>query len=188
MAPPSLAHVVPHAPSASSDSSPSRLLTPTTNPIPPTSASSGRLYALLHTALVPALYLLRSGPLVTDPLSTLTYDLIPLATAQATFCVLCLPAAGTWNNGTKDGGRGIVEGTASATHTSIKSGKGSLGRRKGAKTAAHLNDPSVGGFSARIMVRTLPSSLPTIPVGACEVGHRTLTVYSPAFSLCSSLY
>ena len=153
MAPPSLAHVVPHAPSSSTESASSRLLNPTTNPIPLLSSPSARLYALLHTALVPSLYLLRSGPLVVDPLSTLTYDLIPLATAQAAFCVLCLPAAGTWNNGTKDGGRGIVEGTASATHTPIKSGKGSLGRRKGAKTAAHLSDPTVGGFSARIMVR-----------------------------------
>lgn len=160
MAPPSLAHVVPHV---ASESSSSRLLRPTTNPIPLASASSGRLYALLHTALVPSLYLLRSGPLVADPLTTLTYDLIPVATAQAAFCVLCLPAAGTWNNGTKDGGKGIVEGTASATHTPVKSGKASLGRRKGAKTAAHLNDPSTGGFSARIMVRTC-----SIPFSPCS--------------------
>ena len=154
MAPPSLAHIVPQPPTSKHRPS-SRLITPTTNPIPLLASSSARLYALLHTGLIPSLYLLRSGPLVADPLPTLTYDLIPLATAQAAFCVLCLPAAGTWNNGTKDAGRGIVEGTASATNTPIKGGKGSIGRRKGAKTAAHLHDPTVGGFSARIMVCSL---------------------------------
>jgi GPI ethanolamine phosphate transferase 2/3 subunit F len=177
MAPPPLAHVVPHAPSSSPSS---RLLTPTTKPIPLLNAPTARLYALVHTALIPSLYLLRSGPLVRDPLPTLTFDLIPLATAQAAFCILCLPAAGTWNNGTKDAGRGIVEGTASATNTPVKSGKASIGRKKGTKAAAHLNDPTIGGYGARIMVSLLYRK-------SCEVGPRLTNIQPCVFALVLAL-
>jgi hypothetical protein len=158
MPPPSLAHIVP----ADTSSSPTttsaihaqqaRLLTPTTNPIPLLPTPSARLYTHLHSFLLPALYLFRASALVADPLTTLTYDILPLATLQSLFCVLCLPPAGSWNSGTKDGGR-IIEGTSEVKTSASTVGRGaSLGRKKGAKVAAGLSDPTVGGFGARIMV------------------------------------
>lgn len=47
-----------------------------------------------------AYYYLRSSELVKDPLSTMLYDLIPVAISQCLFCAVCLPSVGNWNSGT----------------------------------------------------------------------------------------
>lgn len=132
MAPPSLAHVVPE--SRQPALSHRRLLTPTTNSIPLLSSPHARYAAYAHTLFIPLYYYLRSSALIKVPLDTLIQDLIPIAIIQAGCCATCLPSAGTWNSGTRDGGK-IIEGTAAVTS---KSGKGSM-RRKGGKMS------SVGG-------------------------------------------
>jgi hypothetical protein len=78
-------------------------------------------------------------------------DLLPIAIIQALSCATCLPAAGSWDSGTKDGGK-IIEGTASV----VKSGgKGSV-RRKGGKATVGMG-ASDGGTMSRLMVGTIPS-------------------------------
>ncbi|KIW41652.1 uncharacterized protein PV06_07189 [Exophiala oligosperma] len=104
-----------------------RLLRPTTLPIPVLSSSSSSVakrYAVAHTLAVPLYYYLRASALVADPLPTLITDLIVVGAAQAIFCALCLPSAGTWVSGTT-GGK-IIEGTATTTtSTTTKTSKGS---------------------------------------------------------------
>lgn len=91
-----------------------RLLTPTTLAIPLLSrddfvknASHG------HTALIALYYYLRSSALVADPLATMLKDLVPVALLQCLFSALCLPSAGRWNSGTRDGE--LIQGTATKT-------------------------------------------------------------------------
>ncbi|KPI43409.1 Glycosylphosphatidylinositol anchor biosynthesis protein 11 [Cyphellophora attinorum] len=174
MAPPPLAHIV-HPPDAapfpSSAPAPSRprLLTPTTNPIPLLNTPSAQLYSLIHTALLPSLYFLRSSALVADPLRTLTYDIIPVATAQAIFCVLCVPSYGSWVSESPSATSSSNSSTASSTpnkNTSdktnsaslITSGKSSIGRRKGLRTSTnstHPTDPTLQTYLHRLLPATL---------------------------------
>ncbi|RMZ77033.1 hypothetical protein DV738_g4634, partial [Chaetothyriales sp. CBS 135597] len=123
---PPLAHLIAHGdriPSAAA-----RVLTPSTCPIPLLPEPHTRALSASYTALIPVYYYLRSADLVRDPLSTLTYDLIPISITTSLFCALCLPSAGTWNSGPKDAGR-IIEGSATA-----KTGRAS-GRKKAGKAA-----------------------------------------------------
>ncbi|RMZ79338.1 hypothetical protein DV737_g3436, partial [Chaetothyriales sp. CBS 132003] len=127
---PPLAHLLPaSAGSGEVQSAASRLLTPTTSPIPLLSAPQVRAISVGYTVLIPVYYYLRSAHLVHNPLSTLTHDLIPISITTSLFCALCLPSAGTWNSGAKDAGK-IIEGSATA-----KTGKGS-GRKRVGKAAA----------------------------------------------------
>lgn len=154
-----------------------RLLRPTTLPIPVLSSSSSSVakrYAVAHTLAVPLYYYLRASALVADPLPTLITDLIVVGAAQAIFCALCLPSAGTWVSGTT-GGK-IIEGTATTTtSTTTKTSKGSSAaggsmRKKGGHGGGGGGggkiSTSKGGFgdggaaggniSSRIMVSTPP--------------------------------
>ena len=145
---PSIAHLVtPTSKGGQQQTQASRLLTPTTTPIPLLPATSAKKLVHVYTALIPLYYYLRSSALVRDPLSMLSYDLIPIAIATALFCAACLPSAGNWNSGTKDGGK-IIEGTAA-----IKTGKGSV-RKKGTKVTSVGDRDGVGGrMQSRVMVR-----------------------------------
>ncbi len=143
----SLSHLVtPSSKSSQPQTQASRLLTPTTNPVPLLSDPIAQAVSYAYTALIPLYYYLRSSYLIRDPFATLSYDLIPLGLVSAFFCALCLPSAGTWNSGTKDAGK-IIEGTAVG-----KSAKGSM-RKKGVKVILTGDkDGSGGSFQSRIMV------------------------------------
>ena len=144
---PSLAHLVtPSSKSNQPQSQASRLLTPTTNPVPLLSDPNVKAISYAYTAAIPLYYYLRSSWLIRDPLMTLSYDLVPVGLASALFCTFCLPSAGNWNSGTRDAGK-IIEGTAAG-----KSGKGSM-RKKGVKvTPSGDRDGSGGSWQSRIMV------------------------------------
>jgi hypothetical protein len=145
---PSLAHLItPSSKSSQRQPQASRLLTPTTNPVSLLSASSAQTISYAYTALVPLYYYLRASALIHDPLTTLSYDLLPLSFLSALFCALCIPSAGNWNSGTADAGK-IIEGTAAGN----KLGKGSI-RKKGTKVvSAGDRDGSGGPWQLRIMV------------------------------------
>ncbi len=145
MAPPSLAHVISESSQPSLSSR--RLLTPTTNAIPLLSSPAARYAAHAHTLLIPLYYHLRSSALIRDPLDTLIQDLLPVAVLQVGFCATCLPSAGTWNSGTKDGGK-IIEGTATVAS---KSGKGTVRKKSGKLSSAGSGD---GLWGSQIMVCT----------------------------------
>jgi hypothetical protein len=147
--PPPLAHVASSQPVSSSR----RLLTPTTNPIPLLSTPTALYTSLAHSIIIPLYYYARAPALIKSPLDTSIQDLLPIAIIQALSCATCLPAAGSWDSGTKDGGK-IIEGTASV----VKSGgKGSV-RRKGGKATAGTGG-SDGGIMSRVMVSSLPSGV-----------------------------
>lgn len=185
MAPPPLAHIV-HPPNSASQSSGAaiarpRLLTPTTNPIPLLNTPSAQLYSLIHTALIPAIYLIRSSALVADPLRTLTLDILPIATLQAVFCVLCIPSYGSWvsespgaassssNNTNSSGGSNTPLNTPSKSTTS--SNTNSLTRRKGRQAlSSHQtsSDTTLKTYTARLqpalLSLLLTLLLPPIPL------------------------
>lgn len=160
MTPPSLAHVV--AQSSQSTLSPRHLLTPTTNAIPLLISPNARYVAYGHTVLIPLYYYLRSSALIRSPLDTLIRDLLPVAVVQAGFCATCLPSAGTWNSGTKDGGK-IIEGTAAATS---KSGKGSV-RKKGGKMSSVGSGDGLCGSKIVVRTRRVHLNTPTFPRILC---------------------
>ncbi|RMZ89051.1 hypothetical protein DV736_g3724, partial [Chaetothyriales sp. CBS 134916] len=149
---PLLAHLLtPSAGSSEVQSGASRLLTPTTSPIPLLSEPQAKALSVGYTMLIPVYYYLRSAHLVHDPLSTLTYDLIPISITTSLFCALCIPSAGTWNSGAKDAGK-IIEGSAAA-----KTGKGS-GRKKGGKAAATgVGDKDGSSNGGPLKSRVLPT-------------------------------
>ena len=156
----SLTHLLP--PSQPQASASARLLTPTTQPIPLLSSFLAKRYSYAHTLLVPLYYYLRASALVGDPFPVLLTDLLFVALAQALFCALCLPSAGTWVSGTA-GGK-ILEGTAIATKS--PKGKGSANvsstgstRKKvgpagvkGSGKGAGGNDGAGGSWRGRVMV------------------------------------
>lgn len=104
----SLTRLIP--PTQSQASAKARLLTPTTQPVPLLSSTLAKRYSYIHTALIPTYYYIRASELVADPLPTLVTDVIFVALAQALFCAISLPSAGSWISGT-NGGK-IIEGTA----------------------------------------------------------------------------
>jgi hypothetical protein len=167
-----LAHVASSQPLTSSR----RLLTPSTNPIPLLSTPTALYTSLVHSIIIPLYYYARSPALIKTPLDTLIQDLLPVAIIQALSCATCIPAAGSWDSGTKDGGK-IIEGTASV----VKSGGKSSMRKKGSKAAASMGG-SDGGILSRIMVSTFSSSRATTSWGTtiltCE-GHSLRC--SPSF-------
>lgn len=101
--------------STTATTSSSRLLKPTTLPIPVLSSTLAKRYGLAHTLAVPAYYYLRASALVSDPLPTMIADLLVVGLAQSVYCAVCLPSAGSWVSGTL-GGK-IIEGTATAAAT-----------------------------------------------------------------------
>lgn len=124
-----------------------RLLQPTSNVIPLLSNPPAQIYGkFVHTAIVASFYLwLRAKPLVPDPLTTMTTDLLPLALVQGVFCSLCLPVAGAWTSGTGN---------------PVQTGGGSAGGKKKAGTSGKVGASGSGGgnegvtsISNRIMVR-----------------------------------
>ncbi|KIV84047.1 hypothetical protein PV11_06022 [Exophiala sideris] len=133
----------------------SRLLTPTTLPIPLLSFPLSKRYSYAHTLLIPAYYYLRASALVADPFPTMLTDLLVIGFLQAVFCTVCLPSAGYWVSGTA-GGK-IVEGTASTMKSSkggtrsVSSAAGAGGglRKKGGVSNKH--DGVGGSFGARVM-------------------------------------
>ena len=132
-----------------------RLLTPKTLPIPLLVTPTSRAYSHIHTLLVLGCYMLRFRALVADPLNTLIADLFPIALAQFTFCVLCLPSAGTW-----EGGKAIVEQSTGESKTGIGTGTGSM-RRKGKVTGASpgggQKSSAVPNLKSRVLVCRRPS-------------------------------
>ena len=179
---PSLAHLVtPSSKGNQHQTQASRLLTPTTNPITLLSASPVKPISYAYTALIPLYYYLRSTSLIRDPITTLLYDLIPLGLTSAVFCVLCLPSAGNWNSGTRDGGK-FIEGTAAG-----KIGKGSM-RKKGAKVMPTGDkDGSGGSLQSRVMVTYNPSNTPfyTNTIPAHPLFHHSHTHPPTTASHCS---
>ena len=176
MPPSPLAHVVSHPSSSSATNTTAqqqrpRLLTPTTNPIPLLNAPTAQLYSLIHTALLPSLYLLRSSALIADPLRTLTYDILPVATSQAAFCVLCIPSYGSWSSEFSASSPSTSKSTFQNTTTSISSGKASIGRRKGRAvntTSGRVQDPTLQNFAGRVLPAVfsllLTLLLPPVPL------------------------
>lgn len=162
----SLTHLLP--PQSPSQLVSSRLLTPTTFPIPLLSSSPlARYYSYAHTLLIPGYYYLRASALVQDPFPALLADLMPVAILECLFAAICLPAAGSWVSGTSGGP--IVEGTAAKSARSTKgaggAGSGSLRKKfgtnvgsggsatgKGVGKGVGGNDGAGGSWKARIMV------------------------------------
>ncbi len=148
----SLTHVLPSSQSEApvQTTSSARLLKPTTLPIPLLSSPVAKRYSYAHTVLVPVYYYLRSSALVADPLPTMVTDLLVIGTAQALFCSVCLPSAGSWVSGTT-GGK-IVEGTAavkSPRTTKSPTGTGSMRKKFGPNK---MGDGAGGSWVSRVMV------------------------------------
>lgn len=152
----SLTRLIP--PTQSQSSAKSRLLTPTTQPIPLQSSALAKRYSYVHTALVPTYYYFRASELVKDPLPTLITDVVVVALVQALFCVLSLPSAGSWASGTS-GGK-IIEGTATLKSPKASkasgggSASGSMRKKVGPVGAKGSSKPGVLGESLgqRVMV------------------------------------
>jgi len=145
----SLTQTLPPPQPQPSATSSSRLLTPTTLPIPLLSSQLAKRYSYAHTVLVPAYYFLRSSALVADPFPTMLTDLLVVGFLQAAFCAVCLPSAGYWVSGTAAGK--IIEGTASK---SSKSGNRSVSGAVGAGGGLRKKGGSAayGNFNSRVMV------------------------------------
>lgn len=158
----SLTRLIP--PTQSQSSAKARLLTPTTQPIPLLSSTLAKRYSYIHTALIPTYYYFRASELVADPLPTLITDVVVIALAQALFCVLALPSAGSWSSGTK-GGK-IIEGTA--TIKSPKSFKTSGG---GSSTTGSMRKKT-----APLGIKGSVKSTATGPAGE-SVGQSVMVSY-----------
>ncbi|RMD39987.1 hypothetical protein DV735_g5146, partial [Chaetothyriales sp. CBS 134920] len=170
---PRLAHLLSHTSDNSEVvSAATRILTPATCPIPLLPEAHVKALSVGYTVLVPVYYYLRSADLVRDPLSTLTYDLIPISITTSLFCALCLPSAGTWNSGAKDAGR-IIEGSATA-----KTGKAN-GRKKVGKAAGPIvgdKDGSAGtnSIGESLQARILPTLFALILTSTLAPGPLAL--------------
>lgn len=73
----------------------SHTITPTTPPISLLQTDAARRYTHVHAPLLFGFYVFRFNALVADPVSTMLNDLPYVALLQLTFCLLCLPPAGT---------------------------------------------------------------------------------------------
>jgi len=205
-------HLTHLLPSPKQRSPTSRLLTPTTHPIPLLSSPTARNYSYTHAAFVLVYYYFRSGALVADPLPTMIADLLPLAVLQSVFCAVCLPAAGTWASGaatittpttsslsmTTSGktsepsgvGKGAksAKGSGTATGSTRKkfgapvSAKGTVGR--GVSGEAMVGNG--GSWKSRIMV--YPSFyfllFSIFPFSPTELKHETILTFFQPTILC----
>lgn len=137
-----------------------RLLKPTTQAIPLLDGELAKYYSLAHTGQLLIYYYLRSSHLVSDPLTTMIQDLLPLAVSQSVFCAICLPTVGNWHSGT-DAGE-MIKGSAT---TPSKSGKGHSGSAR--KKPGKSKDAG-SSWSARIlptlMALVLSLLIPVIPL------------------------
>ena len=69
----------------------SRFIVPTSQPVSVLHTDAARTLTHIHPALLLAYYYFRFPSLVTDPISTLLRDLLPLAAIQTSYAVVCLP-------------------------------------------------------------------------------------------------
>jgi hypothetical protein len=159
----------------SSSSAQARLLKPTTLPIPLLSSTLAKRYSYAHTFLVPVYYYLRSSALVADPFSTMVTDMLVIGLAQALFCAVCLPSAGSWVSGTTTttttGGRIALNqgGTAmKSPKTTTKAGAtgtavGSMRKKLGGASSGRDGAVRGGSWMSRVRVsRARPSSMPML--------------------------
>ncbi|KAK5453630.1 Glycosylphosphatidylinositol (GPI) anchor assembly protein [Exophiala xenobiotica] len=160
----------------SSSSAQARLLKPTTLPIPLLSSASAKRYSYAYTFLVPVYYYLRSSALVADPFSTMVTDMLVIGLAQALFCAVCLPSAGSWVSGTMTttGGRIALNqgGTAvKSPKTTIKSGAtgtavGSMRKKLGGPSSGRDGAPALFSLILTIILPPLPLALMALVLGA----------------------
>lgn len=113
----------------------SQLLTPSTQPVPLLGAPFVRGYNFASIAATLTYYYLRSSALVSDPLSTLIQDVVPLAILQSLFCAVCLPVAGSWSSGSggdvSRAGKTTEANSTPTKKTGSSSGTGSMRKRLG---------------------------------------------------------
>jgi GPI biosynthesis protein family Pig-F len=150
MPPTSLSSILPAPPN--SEAKGRRLLTPTTNAIPSIVAKGGRKYNALHTTTVTALFALQFRALVSDPYRVMLLDLVPLVVLQCAYCVVCLPATGTWPN---------TSGSTTNETAGITSGKGAKpaatgSSRKRPVGMGRIGAVASGGWKAKVMVTWAP--------------------------------
>jgi phosphatidylinositol glycan class F len=80
---------------ASPSPSKNTVMTKTTLPVELLPTDLARIVSQAHPALLLSAYYLRFPALVADPVSTLLNSLLPLATLQIAYAVICLPAVGS---------------------------------------------------------------------------------------------
>ena len=68
-----------------------RTIEPTSEPINLLSTSAARTYTHVHPVLLSAYFYIQFPTLVTSPVSTLLWDLLPLSFLQITYAITCLP-------------------------------------------------------------------------------------------------
>jgi len=146
MPPTSLSSILPAPPNT--EAKRRRLLTPTTNAIPSIVGKDGRKYSALHTMAVTALFALQFRGLVTDPYRIMLLDLIPLVVLQCAYCVVCLPATGTWPNisdsaGNEAAGNASGKGAKGAATGSLRKRPAGMGR---------IGAAASGGWKGKVMV------------------------------------
>ncbi|KAK5557203.1 Glycosylphosphatidylinositol (GPI) anchor assembly protein [Exophiala xenobiotica] len=160
----------------SSSSAQARLLKPTTLPIPLLSSTLAKRYSYAHTFLVPVYYYLRSSALVADPFSTMVMDMLVIGLAQALFCAVCLPSAGSWVSGTATttGGRiALNQGgtTVKSPKTTTKSGAtgtavGSMRKKLGGPSSGRDGAPALFSLILTITLPPLPLTIMALVLGA----------------------
>jgi phosphatidylinositol glycan class F len=80
---------------ASPSSSKNTVITKSSLPVELLPTDLARIVSQAHPALLLSAYYLRFPALVADPVSTLLNSLLPLATIQIAYAVICLPAVGS---------------------------------------------------------------------------------------------
>ncbi|KAL2436224.1 hypothetical protein ABEF95_006064 [Exophiala dermatitidis] len=165
-------HIVPATAAAANTTEPkpssasTRLLTPSTNPIPLLPWSLAKKYSLAHTFAIAAYYYLRSSTLVyadPDPFHTMFVDLVVVSVGQAVFCAVCLPAAGSWSSGSGNGTgktagiEGTVAGVGGGSTGVSGAGLGSLKKKH-----HHLHHGGSGGIGGSWRGRIMPTLLSLI--------------------------
>jgi GPI ethanolamine phosphate transferase 2/3 subunit F len=80
---------------ASPSPSKNTVTTKTSLPVELLPTDLARIVSQVHPALLLSAYYLRFPALVADPVSTLLNSLLPLATIQIAYAVICLPAVGS---------------------------------------------------------------------------------------------
>jgi hypothetical protein len=126
-----------------------RLLTPTTNAIPTIVTKGARIYNALHTVAVTALLAFQFRALITDPYRVMVLDLLPLVILQCAYCVVCLPATGTWPNTSSGNAGNEAAGSASGKPTK---GAPTASLRKRPAGMGRIGAAAPGGWKAKVMV------------------------------------
>ncbi|KAI9722170.1 MAG: Glycosylphosphatidylinositol (GPI) anchor assembly protein [Chrysothrix sp. TS-e1954] len=142
---------------------PAKHSTPTTSlstPALPLSTPTSQTYRHIHTPLLLGIYIASFRSLVSDPVSTGFYLLLPLALLQGIYCAVCLPPHG-------DPGTTTTTSNSNSTSTSNSTIPPSARRKP--------NPPHTGSPFSKIIPTllslTLASTLPPLPLYALLVCH-----------------